>query len=318
MSPALRRNNDYPGPSASKTYDRYFEESHPVPHLKSHIPQGLSTWSRWDGKDDLLLIASYSPRTDERACLIGLNARTGTRVGTARVDASHVGGVAIFEQHGWAYLSSEHKYRVRRYALDALKDAITRSAYLRQDGGDIKVFGASFLASHPQSGTLWAGRFDVDGPDYMHSYEVANDGSLRARDGLWQVPRRTQGLAVTNESFIDSCSYGRNNRSRLYVVRRGKGSAELDEARPASFLAPSMSEGVTVCGDDVYVVYESGARVYNAGPDKPRNSIGRLHRASLEALVGLLHPAARTAEHARSRGALQRRSATAPTSDALE
>jgi hypothetical protein len=150
----------------------------------------------------------------------------------------------------------------------------------------------------------------------MHSYEVAKDGSLAVRDGIWQVPRQTQGLAVTDDLFIYSCSYGRNNRSRLYVVRRGKGSTDLDEARLASFLAPSMSEGVTVCGNHVYVVYESGARAYNTGPDKPRNSIGRLHRAALEALGRLCPPAERArAAHTRSRGALQRSRTTEHTSN---
>ncbi|MFZ5896925.1 MAG: hypothetical protein ACOY0T_38060 [Myxococcota bacterium] len=282
--------DDYPGPSASKTYDKYFGPSHSVPRLKSHVPQGLATWPSWNGKDDLLLVSSYSPQ-GKHACVIGLNAKTGKHVGTAKVKASHVGAVAIFERLGWAYLSSDHKYRVRKYALDALRDAIARSRYVRQEGADIKVFGASFLASHAPTRTLWAGRFDSDERDYMHCYEVAADGSLEPRDGVWQVPRATQGLAVTDGMFIYSCSWGRNDRSSIYLVRRGAGSTDLDKARLARFFAPSMSEGVTVCGSDIYIVYESGAREYNIGPDRPRNRITRLHKASLASLEKLCPPA---------------------------
>jgi hypothetical protein len=82
---------------------------------------------------------------------------------------------------------------------------------------------------------LWAGRFDADASDFMHCYDVGKDGSLRERDGVWQVPRATQGLAVTADMFIYSNSYGRNKRSRIYLVRRGDASADLDEARFASF-----------------------------------------------------------------------------------
>lgn len=294
MRPSQASKHDYPGRSASRTYDDVFEPSHAVPHLASHVPQGLATWSGWSGDDDLLLVSSYSPNDNKQAFIIGLNAKTGKHVGTARVGASHVGGIAVFEDRGWAYVSSGHKFRVRKYALDALRLAIARSEYLEQEGDDIKVFGASFLSSHGPSGTLWAGRFDRDARDYMHCYEVAPDGSLEARDGVWQVPRATQGLAVTDDLFIYSCSYGRNERSRIYVVRRGNGSTDLAKARRAGFFAPSMSEGMTVCGADLYVAYESGAREYRKGPDKPRNVIGRLHKAPLASLRKLCPPGKRS------------------------
>jgi hypothetical protein len=287
---ARRKEHDYPGPRASKTYDARFEPSYAVPHLASHVPQGLATWGNWNGADDdLLLVTSYAPIGARKAYISGLDARTGKHVGTAKVKASHVGGIAIFPDLGWAYLSSGHKYRVRKYSLERLRQAIERSRFVEQEGPDLEVFGASFLASHVPSKTLWAGRFDSEATDFMHCYEVRADGSLKPRDGIWQVPRATQGLAVTRGLFIFSSSYGRNKRSRICVVRRGKGSTDLKRARLARFRAPSMSEGMTVCGDDVYLVYESGARAYKADRDKPRNIIGRLHKAPLSSLRALCH-----------------------------
>jgi glutamine cyclotransferase len=123
----------------------------------------------------------------------------------------------------------------------------------------------------------------------MHCYEICADGSLKPRDGVWQVPCGTQGLAVTRDLFLYSSSYGRNNRSRIYVVRHGKRSTDLDRARLARFHASSLSEGMTVCGDDVYLVYASGARAYKKGRDRPRNIIGRLHKAPLSSLRELCH-----------------------------
>lgn len=291
---ARRTRRDYPGPSASKTYDKRFVQTYAVPHLKTRVPQGLTAWSNWDGDDDLLMISAYSPN-DKHACIIGVNASNGKHVGTAKVKASHVGGIAIFQERGWVYLSSGPKFKVRRYALDRLSDAIRNSSYIKQDGADIEVFGSSFLANEGSNPTLWAGRFDSDARDFMRCYEVRRDGSLKRRDGVWQVPKATQGLAVTQDMFVFSSSYGRNNRSRIYVVRRDEGSTDLDKGRYVYFHAPSMSEGITICGEDVYLVYESGAREYTKGADKPRNIIGRLHKTSLASLRKLCPRAKRAA-----------------------
>jgi hypothetical protein len=276
--------HDYPGPSASKIYDARFEGSHVVPHLKTHVPQGLATWPKWNGRDDLLLLTAYSPR-GKRAYVVGLDAVTGKRVGSARVAASHVGGIAVFAELGWAYMSSAHKRRLRRYALADLARGIRESGLVRQHGSDLRVFGASFLAS--QDDTLWAGRFDAEAPGFMRAYTVREDGTLSVRDGMWKVPMQTQGLVATKDMFVYSCSWGRGNRSRIYLVRRGKGARNIAIARKRMFRAPSMSEGMTLVGRDVFVLYESGARAYRKGSKKPRNIIGRLHKARYAALERL-------------------------------
>lgn len=280
-----RAKHDYAGPGASAIYDRYFEVSHGVPHLRTHVPQGLATWPRWNRADDLLLITAYSSR-GEHACLIAIDARIGEHIGTAKLRASHVGGIAVFAQLGWAFVSSAHKRKVRRYALEDLAKAIRQSDYVRQAGSD-NVFGSSFLAAESDTSTLWAGRFDADESAAMRAYEVRDSGALSARAGVWQVPKATQGLVVTKGMFVYSCSWGRRNRSRIYLVRRGEGSSSLEKAHKRTFRAPSMSEGMTLSDHELYVVYESGAHEYRKGERKPRNIIDRLHRAPLSELERL-------------------------------
>ncbi|WP_052280335.1 hypothetical protein [Nocardia vulneris] len=75
----------YNGPRASDTYDKHFAGSHTVPDLDTHVPQGLATWSRWNGTDDLLLITAYAPKSQDDAYIIGLDAKTGRR-GRCRAD----------------------------------------------------------------------------------------------------------------------------------------------------------------------------------------------------------------------------------------
>lgn len=278
----------YDGPPASDTYDvDRFTDSWRVPDLRTHIPQGMATWSNWDGDDDLILIASYKDdKTESR--INAIDAETGQHVGFADIEEySHVGGIAVFEKQGWAYISGPRDGTVRKYSLATLKDAIKSFGKIEPEGEDQIVHGSSFLTSHGPSNTLWAGRFNEFTRDTMHAYVVADNGDLGPAVGGWEVPTKTQGLVVTADLFIYSTSHGRNNRSNLYVVRRGDGAASLDTARLRCFRAPSMSEGLTVYGNDVYVAYESGASYYSQDSDRPDNVIADLHKAALSKLESL-------------------------------
>ncbi len=278
--------DDYPGPQASERYDRLFSRSHAVPHLRSRVPQGMATWSNWKGDQDLLLITSYAPGEGDdpfhptaHAYVIALDARTGRHVGTAEMTPSHVGGIAVFEEQGWAFVSDAEGGKVRRFPLDRLRDAITRSEFVQDTAPKQEVDSSSFLTSHGPTDTLWAGRFDPDGPAAMRSYVVAGDGTLTPGFATVEVPPGTQGAVVTEETFVFSSSYGRNDTSTITVVQRGGGDASC-------FAAPSMAEAPAVYGDDVYLVYESGASHYADAADAPDNVVEHLHRTPLRQLTG--------------------------------
>ncbi len=50
----------YPGPSASDVYDDTFRKGAAIPGLPTYTPQGITTWSNWDGKGNpLLVLGSY-------------------------------------------------------------------------------------------------------------------------------------------------------------------------------------------------------------------------------------------------------------------
>ena len=224
-------------------------------------------------------------------------------MGAARIAYSHAGGIAIFEKLGWAFVSDEQDGKVRKYSLKKLADAISISdkKILESEGKDQQVIGSSFLTSHGPTNTLWAGQFKKSakgGRPHMKSYAVDKNGQLTPQVGVWEVPTKTQGMVVTKDVFVFSTSLGRNKRSNLYVVRRGEDEFDLDDARLFCFRSPSMSEGIAVYGDGMYVAYESGARKYNppkstgpgghlTRPDRPRNIITSLHRAPLASLKEL-------------------------------
>jgi hypothetical protein len=289
----------YRGKAASDVYDNRFKMSHAIPFLPAYVPQGLATWSNWLFGSDLLLIASYNPEGGQ-ALIIGIDAKDGRQIGAARIADSHVGGIAVFEKLGWAFVSDERARTVRRYSLEKLADAISTSDKKTVPAeGEHKVIGAGFLSSHEPTSTLWAGQFKTStkgGRPLMEAYKVSKEGKLTHVPAVWQVPIKTQGLVVTKDVFIYSTSHDRDKRSNLYVVRRGKDEHVLERARLFCFRSPSMSEGIAVYGDSVYVAYESGAAIFNPtdtpgpGPGKPnlpRNIIKNLHRAPLASLKEL-------------------------------
>ncbi|MEV0081414.1 hypothetical protein [Saccharopolyspora sp. NPDC050642] len=82
---------------------------------------------------------------------------------------------------------------------------------------------------------------------------------------------KAQGLLVTEDKFVFSTSATTKNRSNLYI-----------SDRVGCFRAPSMSEGMTTYGDNAYLLFESGAQVYE---HKATNPIKKLHRAKTSKLT---------------------------------
>jgi hypothetical protein len=269
----------YDGPSASKVYDARFSKSAAVASLGTHTPQGIGTWSNWDGKKDLLLVASY--RKGARSQIIGIDPATNKTVGVVAIDATHAGGITT--SNGWAFVQGSTN-GIRKYKLSTLKTALKAAGtpYIKPVGAERKVYGASFLTSY--GGYLWSGKFNDKGRDKMYQYKVNSNGSLTTLKTAWEIPTKTQGLMVTGTHFIYSTSYGRDKRSNLYSVRRGQ--PDLDKAKLYCFRAPSMTEGITGFGSTAYLVYESGSHLYR-GDSKTLNVISNLHKATISSLTKL-------------------------------
>jgi hypothetical protein len=264
---------DYPGPSASRIYDRRFGSGPQLRHLGTHVPQGLAYWP----DKDWFLVTAYAA-DGGRSLITALDRATGDQVGSVRISAGHVGGIGI--GRGYAYVANQRPSvaNVRRYGLAALARKLRRPGepFVAAKDGE-RVRAASF-ATVRGSG-LWVGRFDEDGYGRMYRYHLGRRGGIGNVTTSKRVPRKTQGVAVTGEYFFFSTSLGRDKRSNLYVQRRSSGKVRC-------FRAPSMSEGIATAGRRIYVAYESGARVYASDPDT-RNPIKRLHDARRSDLTEL-------------------------------
>src|SRR6185503_850150 len=224
-----------------------------------------------------------------RPIVMAFEPKSAKHVGTAQIDTgegdNHAGGIAVFEKLGWAFMTGPKdkngQATVVRLSLKKLDKAIRDNGVLAPESKTV-VTAASFVTSHGPTSTLWVGNDNEKGTGTMESYVVGADGQLKATSERWEVPMKTQGLVVTKDLFVFSTSLGNDNRSNVYVIRRGKGEHDLSTARLVCFRAPSMSEGMAVHGDNVYLVFESAADYYVK--KNPRNVIPNAHRAPLAKL----------------------------------
>lgn len=222
----------YDGKAASNRYDTTFHigPAMPASELRRGTPQGLAAWPNWDRSKDLLLATSYG-KSGQHAHIVAIDpAQRNKVVGTVAIAESHAGGIAVAK--GWAYVSGRASGKwatVRKYKLSTLKIAIQEKGvpYVKQTGTARKVYGASFLSAYGDK--LYAGKFNANGRDKMYSYTINADGSLTTIKKPWEIPSKTQGLAVTGTHFLYSTSAGRKYRGNEYVVRRG--TTDLDKAK---------------------------------------------------------------------------------------
>lgn len=263
--------------------------------LDTYVPQGLATWKNYYGKGhDLLVYTAYRELDGAgRAVIQGVDQRDGSLTNYAVIGKGHVGGVAISGK--WAFVSGPNN-TVRRYLLANLADVFAGRAKSDQlSGADAgSVYAASFLAA--DGNVLYAGRFSGAGDpggahrDKMYRYRISAAGKLSrigtAADYI-QVPAKTQGLLILPKYFVYSSSEGRTNRSNIYVVKRGfkfldkaDGAGSADQL--SCFRAPTMTEGLAISQDRIYLIYESGASKYannEDGKGVPDRVITQLHSA---------------------------------------
>jgi hypothetical protein len=287
----------YNGDSASARYDRTFHGGPELPaaFLDGYVPQGLATLPGGQ-----LLQSGYNAGA-HKAAVIGLNP-TSAIAQILRPDGSaldaHVGGVAVVGDKVFIAGVNVGGYpTLLRFGVKKVARALSTGQPLKAGAElpiKVKGFSASFLSA--EGNAIWAGMFDSGHRNRMYRLNVGPKGNFKVAKGWVQVPKKTQGLAVTPTHFLFSTSYGSKNRSNIYVVRRGQ--KLLDAAYPQDlvcFAGPSMSEGLAVNGANVFLTFESGSFAYRGDPcDKPvlegdctRNIISHLHVAPVASLTAL-------------------------------
>jgi hypothetical protein len=277
----------YPGPAASATYESLFAKSFALPHLSTHVPQGITTWTNWNGKGKTILIVSMYRKVDDvekPSYLVAIDPSTGRHLGTVEVAGGHLGGIAIAGKYLFGQdrdKKAPTKEPVRRYKLSKLKSKLEEAIkkgnrpYLSAEKGLQTIAGAGFMQAY--KGEVWAGHFNGSTSDKLYRYKVSSDGKLKATGKPYEVPAKTQGVLITSDRLIFSIAKGQKEQSKIVVTDRRR---DLDDAKIRCFTAPSLSENMARIGNQVFLVFEGGSYKY---PDAA-NRIKNVHTVDLRKL----------------------------------
>ena len=240
-----------------------FGDGPPILHVgdgSDWVPQGLG----YDPSTDQLLTTYYSspdgnPDRDTGILLSIQDRATGNEVLSALLAGpDHGGGVAIDGDHVWVTSSDGYVY------LYSMADIKAANGATVQPQTRFPVPASAYLTVH--GGRLYVGSFDEEDPGSVYSVPLGADGQPSGPPVFEATaPPRSQGLAVTDDGYVFSTSWGRENPSELISISH---SGEVKH-----LTAPNMSEGLVIVNGQVYVVYESGASAYQYDGNHPSNHI---------------------------------------------
>ena len=295
------------------------EMSYLVPALaEKMIPQGMDIWEErgW------LLISGYFPDTSVSDCsvLLAIDMETGAYVGEYYLTntdgtphSSHAGGVAVTDKN--IYIANS--YRLYRIPLEEILNAgqcgkITiaeeievpvRASFCNYSGGYLWVGDFQYGTSYPtqefrymtnRDGGLylaWTVGYELDdSTENGIKAESMVDGTYATPDVIFSMTEKIQGFAVTESRVILSQSYGRSNKSTIYLYENPLGEEAhstvmlngkeipvyfLDSKQLSSKItAPPMSEGLAAKDGMLYILFESGADKYaNGGGKDPTENV---------------------------------------------
>jgi hypothetical protein len=295
------------------------EMSFLVPALAGKmIPQGMDIWEErgW------LLISGYFPSTDifDSSIIVAIDMNTGAYVGEYYLTntdgtphSSHAGGVAVTEKN--IYIANGSKlYRVPLTELlnagqcgkITIADAFSvpvRASFCNYSGGYLWVGDFQYGTSYPtdeyrhmnnregKEYKAWSVGYKLsDSTENGIKAEAMVKDSYATPDVILSITERIQGMATSEDKIILSQSYGRTNKSSLFIYDNpisGKPHSAVNlngKMVPVYFLdgklgcekvqAPPMSEGLAYAGGKLYILFESGADKYaNGGGKDPTENV---------------------------------------------
>ncbi len=295
------------------------EKSFLVPALaEKMVPQGMDIWEErgW------LVISGYfdDASTSDCSVLVAVDMKTGAYVGEYYITntdgtphTSHAGGVAITDKD--IYISNGSTlFRIPlTEVLNAgqcgkvtIADYFTvpvRASFCNFSGGYLWVGDFQYGTSYPTQRyqymktrdnlmyCAWTVGYELD-PTTENGIKASAivEGSYATPDVIFSMTERIQGFAVVGNKIALSQSYGRTNKSTIFLYDNPIGTEAHKTFKannvdvPVYFLdgkqlakqvtALPMSEGLAAMDGKLYILFESGADKYaNGGGLDPTENV---------------------------------------------
>lgn len=231
------------------------------------IPQGTCI------AEDYQLISSYDEKNVHNSVIYVKDKNSKEYLTTIILNnnKSHVGALAYDSEKKVVYIADSSKKSVWILSLNRINEAVAsnRDTYtisLNQNSDSFAVStNPSFLTYY--RGKLFVGNFnsDVESKNYVEAY----DEKHKKTEIKIMLPLKSQGVSFVDYAgdtyMICSCSYGRTNKSHLYVysITTTENKNWIRGEKLKEYDTPNMSEDIDFSGgDSLYTCYESAAYTY--------------------------------------------------------
>ena len=226
-------------------------------------PQGLCV------TEEHILITSYSTGNHENyGSLYVFDRRTGAYLVTLSMKkGSHLGGICYDGENLWICHSNYRTIERLDYALvkEIARHQPGRTVELTQKHEEYRVSNSPSCITF-FSGKLWIATHTRFFKSIMKSYRYSG-GALEECEEF-AIPDKVQGVAFDEDGHVYlSTSFGRDKSSYIKVYRSAYDLSKRPEKPAECVEMPPCSEELAIAGDELLVLFESGAQKYMEGTD---------------------------------------------------
>lgn len=242
----------------------------------SMTPQGMAVTEKY------ILISAYCHTHEHNSVIYVVDKESHEYVKEVVLPGKpHVGGLAYDEAHGMVWYSSNESGMAQAisismdtiltYDYEAENAAVTPSQICLLYG----IVRDSFMTFY--DGSLYVGCFDEKKDSVIARYLIDHEGRLITEVSLLlgnsydmavpydyaTISKRVQGMAFYKDKLLLSQSYGVLPSSILFYVQSDE-QLYVNENSAKIYRFPEKLEQICVEGDNLYVLFESGAYAYRA------------------------------------------------------
>lgn len=240
----------------------------------SMTPQGLAVTEKY------VLISAYCHTMKHNSVIYVVDKETHQFIKEVVLPGQpHVGGLAYDSEHQMLWYSSntEELAQAVNITMDTLEtynyDESQRPITVNQICSLYGIVRDSFMVFY--EGCLYVGCFTEHTRSAIARYAVDSEGNLinTIEEGLGMnfemavpldystISAKAQGMAFYEDKLLLSHSYG-PFPSRIVFYEKSDKRLYVDENSAKSYQFPERMEQICVDGDDLYVLFESGAYAY--------------------------------------------------------
>lgn len=258
MDYRIIENLNIPGMPATR-YDDYNSKKI---YSADQCPQGLCL------TEDYILVTSYSTGYSGYGCLYVFDRVSGEYLVTLSMkQGSHLGGITYDGENLWVCHSDGS-------TIERIDYALVKELAMYKPGQVVTIpqeYEEYSVSNSPScitffNGRIWVATHTKFFKSVMKSYRY-KDGEL-VEGQRFVIPDKVQGVAFDSLGHVYlSTSFGRDKSSYVKVYESAYALSKNPEKPAECVEMPPCSEELAIVGEELFVLFESGAQKYMEGTD---------------------------------------------------